>query len=88
MHAVDRPASPIFFLPDQPLVASQHTITGQTTGSVASACWRLIMLLEYLDEARKKAVSHLLQSPRLLEGAHSHQKLASAAKVIEQQAKY
>ena len=30
---------------------------------------------------------HLLQSRRLLEGAHSHQKLASAAKVTEQQAK-
>ena len=40
------------------------------------ACWRLIRLLEYLDEA----VSHLLQSPRLLEGAHSHKKAGVCSK--------
>ena len=50
-----------------PLVAKQ------THGS---ACWRLITRLEYLHEA----VSHLLQSPRLLEGAHSHKKAGVCSK--------
>ena len=58
----------------RPLVAKQ------TPRSVASACWRLIRLLEYLDEA----VSYLLQSSRLLIAIR---KLASAAKVTEQQGK-
>ena len=50
MHAVDRPASPFYYLHYffWPLVAT----TGQTPGSVAFACWRFIRLLEYLDEAR------------------------------------
>ena len=73
-----RPASPIFSG-----VLLRSNITGQTPGSVASACWRLIRLLEYLDEA----VSHLLQSPRLRKGLTAIKKLASAAKVTEQQAK-
>ena len=44
-----------------------------------------------MEPDKKKAVrppcKHLLQSPRLLERAHSRQKLASAAKVTERQAK-
>ena len=61
--------------------ASQHNITGQTPGPVAFACWRLIWRLEYLDKTRSKAFSHLLQSPRLLEGPHSHQKAGVCSKV-------
>ena len=80
----------IFSGPTNPLLhvacceATQHNTTGQTPGSVASACWRLIRLLEYLDGARWTAVSptykHLLQSPRLLKGAHSHQKAGVCSK--------
>ena len=60
--------------------------TLQLPGSVASACWRLIGLLEYLadlNRARQKAVcppscKHLLQSPRFLGGTGGHKKISQS----------
>ena len=47
---------------------------------LASFCWRFIRLLEYLDGVRYEACGHLLQPPRLLEGARSHKKAGDCSK--------
>ena len=49
--------------------------TGQLPEPVASACWRLIGLLEYHSSnatSRQPPGENILQPPRLLEGARSH----------------
>ena len=49
--------------------------TGQLPEPVASACWRLIGLLEYHSSnatSRQLPGENILQPPRLLEGARSH----------------
>ena len=56
--------------------------TGQLPEPVASACWRLIGLLEY-HHGRQPPGKNILQPPRLLEGARAIEKLASAAKISE-----
>ena len=68
--------------PDQP-----PGTTGQLPEPVASACWRLVRLLEYLS-SNGRQLSALYYSPRgYWKGLAAIEKLASAAKVTEQQAK-
>ena len=63
-------------------LARLRATTGQLPEPVASACWRLIRLLECLatNHGRQPPGEYILQPKGLLEGAHSHQEAGVCSK--------